>query len=75
MFNSCAFPPPHGMSGSERLSSGAWVGTSLPSPVLLGTRQPRRDEAAPAETIDKKDRKSTPGRLIGSEELIRRYNI
>lgn len=49
MFNSCAFPPPHGMGGSERLSSGAWVGTSLPSPVLLGTRQPRRGEAAPAE--------------------------
>lgn len=49
MFNSCAFPPPHGMGGSERLSSGARVGTSLPSPVLLGTRQPRRGEAAPAE--------------------------
>lgn len=49
MFNSCAFPLPHGMGGSERLSSGAWVGTSLPSPVLLGTRQPRRGEAAPAE--------------------------
>lgn len=48
MFHSYPFPPPHGMGGSERLSWRGWVGTSFPSPVLSGTRQLRRGEAAPA---------------------------